>query len=327
MYFDFDDYRPDTTPVGRVISWREGILLSIMAHMAGLIALLLLPRWFPYSPETAALKPTTLVETRNEERPRFVFVAPKFDREAFRAPPRAPLSDKNREARTPETVPVPTNTLPASRGNTPERVEQVEPEVARGQGPALTRRSSAAPTGHVDAAEPKRRHRGAKLPESQSALALPGSPLLVPPGVFLVRQAWRYSPEPRPVAKNLQFDNADGGKSNQFGQFQFDTKGVEFGPWIRRFAAQVRRNWDPLIPNGNMQRRDSGHVVVTLNIHKDGSITDVTVVGPCPIPGYNNAAMGALMASHPTQPLPPEYPAEKAFFTITFYYNERPPDW
>ena len=27
---------------------------------------------------------------------------------------------------------------------------------------------------------------------------------------------------------------------------QFDTKGVEFGPWIRRFIAQVKRNW--LIP-------------------------------------------------------------------------------
>ena len=23
-------------------------------------------------------------------------------------------------------------------------------------------------------------------------------------------------------------------------------------------------------------------------------------------------------------PLPPEYPSEKAFFTVTFYYNEQP---
>ena len=29
--------------------------------------------------------------------------------------------------------------------------------------------------------------------------------------------------------------------------------------------------------------------------------------------------------SNPTEPLPPEYPSEKAFFTVTFYYNESPP--
>ena len=38
----------------------------------------------------------------------------------------------------------------------------------------------------------------------------------------------------------------------------------------------------------------------------------------------NNAAFGALAGSNPTQPLPPEYPSEKAFFTVTFYYNETP---
>ena len=29
-------------------------------------------------------------------------------------------------------------------------------------------------------------------------------------------------------------------------------------------------------------------------------------------------------AFDPTQPLPPEYPADKAFFTVTFLYNETP---
>ena len=34
--------------------------------------------------------------------------------------------------------------------------------------------------------------------------------------------------------------------------------------------------------------------------------------------------MNALLASNPTEPLPPEYPDDKAFFTVTFYYNESP---
>jgi len=38
-----------------------------------------------------------------------------------------------------------------------------------------------------------------------------------------------------------------------------------------------------------------------------------------------NAAFNALATSNPTEPLPIEYPSDKAFFTVTFYYNEPPP--
>ena len=89
---------------------------------------------------------------------------------------------------------------------------------------------------------------------------------------------------------------------------------------IRRFIAQVKRNW--LIPYAAMSMK--GHVIITFNVHKDGSITDLTVVGPCPVDAFNNAAFGALASSNPTQPLPPEYPSERAFFTVTFFYNESP---
>ena len=91
-------------------------------------------------------------------------------------------------------------------------------------------------------------------------------------------------------------------------------------PWIRRFIAQVKRNW--LIPYAAMSAK--GHVVVTFNVHKDGALTDLVIAGPCPIEAFNNAAIGALSSSNPTAPLPPEYPADKAFFTVTFFYNEPP---
>jgi len=67
-----------------------------------------------------------------------------------------------------------------------------------------------------------------------------------------------------------------------------------------------------------------GHCVLTFNIHKDGSISDVTVLQPSDIDGFNKAAVGAITGSNPTEPLPPEYPSDKAFFTVTFYYNEDP---
>ena len=69
----------------------------------------------------------------------------------------------------------------------------------------------------------------------------------------------------------------------------------------------------------------SGHVVITFNVHKNGALTDLTVVGPSEVEAFNNAAFGALAASNPTTPLPPEYPADRAFFTVTFFYNEDAP--
>jgi TonB family protein len=85
-------------------------------------------------------------------------------------------------------------------------------------------------------------------------------------------------------------------------------------------VAQVKRNW--FVPYSMMS--NSGHVVIQFNVHRDGKITDLVIVGPCPIAAFNNAAFGALASSNPTQPLPPAYPADKAFFTVTFFYNESP---
>jgi TonB family protein len=118
-----------------------------------------------------------------------------------------------------------------------------------------------------------------------------------------------------------QFENSQGGGA--FGPaIQFDTKGVEFGPWLRRFIAQVRRNWIPLIPEAALTMR--GHAVITFFVHRDGRITDVTVAKPSTVDGFTRAAFYAMLASNPTIALPPEYPEDKVFFTVAFYYNERP---
>src|SRR5436190_17270703 len=130
-----------------------------------------------------------------------------------------------------------------------------------------------------------------------------------------------------PQRLNRQGGLSDSGRRRrqQFGpEIQFDTKGVEFGPWLNRFIAQLRRNWYAILPYEAMLGT-KGHVAITFNVHKTGALTDVSVVGPCPIDAFNNAAFGALMATNPTSPIPAAYPDEKAVFTVTFFYNETPP--
>ena len=311
MYLDFEDYKPDIQPIGRAISWWEGILLSIIVHLLLVVLVLLSPRLFPFDPRARALA----IPDPNEPAPRFVFMQPRVDRRAQRPPDRGEASDQDRLARSPERVPAP-NPLPFSKGNTSERVES---EARSGRGPRPDPAEGKGQEQRPADADSKATAQP-KLPESQTALRLPsdsglGRRSTAPGGLSdALKNLQRY------VQRDM-FDNPQGG-SEQVGPLQFDSKGVEFGPWQRRFIAQVRRNWLPGIPYSAMMYK--GHVVVTFNVHKDGALTDISVVAPCPVDAFNFAAFGALKASNPTEPLPPEYPADKAFFTITFYYNEDP---
>jgi len=324
MYFDFEDYRPDIYPVGRALTRLEVVLLSIIFHLVMLILIILSPKWFPNLFAPPQVKAVALQQAQ-PERQRFVFVQPRLDRPAPKPPNRAELSDLDRQAQAPRRAERPTNPLPFSRGNSPERTieEMRRRELARGRGPtpdpAEGQTAKNQPPQQAETPAPK-------IQESQSTLQLPSNATQNAPTGASGRSATTGG-SLGDALRNLQryvqteaFENQSGG-GGQFGpEIQFDTKGVEFGPWIRRFIAQVKRNW--FIPYAAMSMK--GHVVITFNVHKDGALTDITVVGPCPIDAFNNAAFGALAASNPTQPLPPEYPSERAFFTVTFFYNETP---
>ena len=317
MYFDLEDYHPDISPVGQAISWREGVLLSIIAHLVMVILILVAPKWFPWL--TAPRRVQVVARQGQPEPPlQYMMVAPRVERPVQKAPERALPSDLNRAAASPERAKKPENNEPFSRGNSPERVDEPPRQTARGQGPQPDP-AAGRPT---DSTSPDPAQ---KIPESQSALQMPSNRAPSQNGANgrsataggslgdALRNLQRYT-------QSEAFDNQGGG--GQFGpEIQFDTKGVEFGPWIRRFIAQVKRNW--LIPYAAMSMK--GHVVIQFNVHKDGSITDLQVVGASPVDAFNNAAFGALSGSNPTQPLPPEYPDTKAFFTVTFFYNETPP--
>ena len=123
------------------------------------------------------------------------------------------------------------------------------------------------------------------------------------------------------VARNRQYYNLRG-RTDEYGpDIQFDSKGVDFGSWLARFRSQIYRNW--FIPYAAMSM--SGNVVLTFNVHMDGTLTDLAVERPSTVDAFTNSAYNAIRGSNPTYPLPPEYPDDSVFFTVTFYFNERPP--
>lgn len=324
MYFEFEDSHPDTPSLESAISTREGVLLSLVFHALLVAAVIYLPQLplMRNAMARAAAERVRLAELQRQQQEdaqrRFVFVQPRVDLQAPKPAPAPELSDKNRIARAIERALRPANPLPFARGNSSERVEAEKPssEPPRGATPTP-------PAGGASGSDESLEKKDATAPpveQGPRGLAYntrpppgPGGSLRVPSALGeALRNIERYVPE--------SFNNPQGGVSDFGSTIQFDTKGVEFGPWIRRFVAQVKRNW--FIPYAAMSLR--GHVVLTFFVHRDGTISDLTVLKPSAIESFTNAAYNALASSNPTQPLPPEYPSDRAFFTVTFYYNESP---
>ena len=306
IQFDIDSRYIGKQVVGSAITRRDGVALSIVTHALLLLVAIYVPTLsiFQISPEERQ----RIEEARLQAQPReetnrtFVFVQPRVDLKALQPLENTPLSDEDRLARAPEISPNPTNPLPFASGNSSQLVE---------------------PTDMLSSGESSNKPRefNEENVEGQESLFSSSNNALPTPSV-----------QRRPLGEALEnldryvqeeaFNNPQGGAPFSPGAtIQFDTMGVEFGPWVRRFVAQVKRNW--FVPQAAWLLR--GWVVLQFNIHKDGRISNLSIVRPSEVVAFNNAAANAIRTSNPTFPLPPEYPAPEAFFTVTFYYNENPP--
>ncbi len=291
----------------------------------------------------------------------FVFIQPRVEIDPPEAPPPdAVLSDRDRVAQSPVRTFDPENRLPVAEGNSPEFI--IAPEADEDEGfdaadvEGIEEGADAAESdeGADEPADPRLADASAgqdeeletpgevvddpgSVPEPEdgdapafadSLLAEagvgPGDPDsadepridLTPDGLF-----GRQVENLRQRVRRETFRNYSGDTGRYGPEIQFDSKGVEFGPWLRRFVAQIRRNW--FVPYAIWSMH--GHVVLTFNVQENGALTDLTIFKPSPVDAFNNSAYNALRSSNPTQPLPPEYPDDHAFFTVIFYFNEVPP--
>jgi len=148
-------------------------------------------------------------------------------------------------------------------------------------------------------------------------------------------------PEPKPLPRELgeggedgaftdirrflagtRFENPEGGLvSNTGNTLYYNDKGANFVPWLRRMLAEVRRNW--FVPYS--VAFNHGHVAVGISVARDGTVTELKVLFPSGISGFDNAAVGALRASQ-LLPLPADHPDDKFDIILVFWYNERPYD-
>jgi hypothetical protein len=361
MYFDLETSRPDTPTVDGAMSRREALLISLVAHVVILLAIWIVPT-LPFVQEAIQRRTEDMVRRQEQqlalqrqqeqEERRIVFVEPLFDVLSPTPPEQGFLSDEDRVARAPDRAIESENPLPFSRGNSFAPVVSPELlEVPRGDGLAsepaegedvgeeesVATASSEANTDTAEASDQEDSKRELDGSEDIGILEFPEGPnerartAFSTPEVGETRAAAPLAGGSLGDAiRNIErfidqetFNNPGGGEGEFGPSIQFNTMGVEFGPWVRRFIAQIKRNW--MLPQAAMTFK--GHSVLTFNVHKNGALTDVTVLEPSVYTSFNSSARNALLSSNPTQPLPQEYPVNTAFFTVTFYYNEPIPGY
>lgn len=98
-----------------------------------------------------------------------------------------------------------------------------------------------------------------------------------------------------------------------------DTKGVDFRPYLLMVLQAVRRNWLAVYPeSARMGLR--GKVEAEFAIAKDGSVPKLVIVQHS-IPALERAAVAGIDASHPFPPFPTEFKGDKVVLKLTFFYN------
>jgi len=293
MYFDFEDYRPDTPSLTAPMTTREAVLLALLLHAVLVIAYLVTPpEWFRVS----AAVPVTPVPDKQ-----MVYTRVEPLRELPRLPKAdAPPSDLDRRASTLVKPPDAKEPEPFSKGNTPEKVEGAPP-AEKMKGP-----ESPTPAPSTDTAQKP-------LQKATDNGLLDPAPK--PVGGSLGQSLKNLNQ----YIKDQNFDNKQGGNTDTDAAIQFDSKGVDFGPWLRRFEARVRRNW--FIPMAAMTLH--GRVTITFYVHRNGALTELEIVKVSGVDSFDSSAFNALKLSNPVDPLPAAYPDDKALFTVTFLYNER----
>ena len=301
-----------------------GIALAVLASAilhGGLLA------WFIYSyrpaQQAAAYTPMTRYVELLRQNPQEFTEAP--GKKVDSAPLNAPLSDANRKAAMPE----PNGDTPTQRPGDGSGLFQPKPNPApRGPQPA-----EAAPPQMVQAQQ-----QAPALADSGA----PSSPSQIDNGQLVFREPnkasaaasgpinWNHAL--KEVAKVASLGGGDGidlgpttGGEKGFaeqGPLSFETQWYDWGDYAQSMVSRIRVNWYanmPQIIRTGMQ----GVVTVRFTIHRDGRITDVTVLKSSTVPPYDFAARKAIELSSPLNPLPKDYPNPTERVTAMFYYNKR----
>lgn len=234
--------------------------------------------------------------------------------------PHAALSDGNREASTPH----PTGDRPTPRPGDGSGI--YVPREAKG---SADEQQQAAP--QTAAAAPQQTP--AAVAPSTSAQA--PSTLAYRQPVTQANAAVNWRNAIREVGKvaslggsqqGFDLNGADGGDKGfaKDGPLSFESSWYDWGEYAAGMVSRIRVNWYSNMPQ-LIQTGLKGVVTIRFTIHRDGRITDVTILNGSGAPPYDFAAKKAIELSSPLAALPKDFPNDTERVTAMFYYNQELP--
>ncbi len=280
---------------------REGVLWALLAHMALLALLFILPRYI--------LVPPVVDKSSTIDKDEFTYMdTPKFRPKLAPKPTiKPPQIDKQ--------------TLEDMRKQTPPAPAPPPPQTQQQQ-PALTPPQPAAPP----------------PPNPQSQLDAPRPPA-VPARPNFAMNSPNPADELRKAMENAARSHGSGQTAGQGSkglpmhpgagggvQVLSDTQGVDFSDWLQRWHWETARTWDPLIPDEvNPPINKSGAVAIEFKVLPNGRLMpdSVHLVGRSGDTALDRAAWGALTGSN-YPPLPRDFHGPYIELRAYFLYNMEP---
>lgn len=292
------------------------VVVSLVAHSALLV-------WFITSykpvPEPREVPMARYIELMQQQPQEFT-EAP--GPEVATAPLNAPFSDRNRKASMPEpTGPNPT-TRPGDGSDTRYRPPMGNPS------PRQALASQGAPP--MPAQQPQQSAPSTPQTTDTSALIfrepVQANAAAGPANIDLrkvLRNIGRNAPGTPGAAGDNGFGPGNvGGETGtaEQGPLSFETQWYDWGDYAASMVSKIRVNWYANMPQ-IIRTGMKGVVTIRFTIHRDGRISDITILNSSTVPPYDAAARKAIELSSPLKPLPADFPNATERVTCMFYYN------
>lgn len=294
---------------------------SIAAHILLVIFVIFEPKIFPYKPPTQAS-----VDLGKDLG--FIYM-PSTRPGAVRTPaPSAPAIRVNPgilRKMAPMPMPAPAPKQPEQPQETVRQTPSVEPppelpvapkpQVDTSQRPDfLTGRPAAAPQAQPQPQQQSQNSNGLILPHQGS----PGR-ALEEAARGALDGSGGYSGFGSGMPHGGGFGGGGGGGMDGGLQMLTPTEGVDFSGYLARVVASVKRNWYSIMPESALLG-DKGRVILQFKIMKNGAVLDPDpqMMGSSGKEPLDRAALGAIHASSPFEPLPSAFSGP--FIELRFYF-------
>jgi TonB family protein len=300
---------------------REGIYISLLAHVLIFLWILFGPRYILHRPKVVS--PFEVLTDRQKKEMTYMSLPPDALKNIQPKNPKA-LSDKNRvaESRHPTLDKKTLEQLQAMRRAGPPAPTPA-PQPAPEQTAPQPQQSQPAPPRPVQPLQPQPQGTTpAPPPEPKPQPTKPNFNTGMSAGEQ-IRQAARGAAEPQAPSgdygANLPPQHAG---LNGSAEILSDTMGVDFGPYMQRVIAATYRSWIPLIPeSARPPLSREGKVGIEFIIAKDGSVKQMVLKFPSGDVALDRAAWGGVTGASPYPPLPKEFKGPYLALRFGFYYN------